>query len=818
VTPSQQKVRVWLLVVLTGVVVGVGAVVYVLQLRQERQRVAIGEGRLKVKAYVMETLRQEQAAMADLAQAHRGALSRDAAALLAQADYLVAMEPRASWTPGSTRAPTAFQQIMANFQRLKMGSPAEFPQAEPFLRAYYDPIDGAIRPYGVCVPEAYSPETPHPLVVAVAEQPGEVAWDSLRAPYYRGAVSVKLAVPLGRESYDPAHAVMSALSEVVEIYNVDPSRVYLIGHGTGADACWYVATHYPHRFAALIAVGGPASLAPDSTGVPLQSAAGLARFVRMMASPGTLVENLTHCRVIAADLKPLAGSAQGRETAGDRLREAGGDFETLAFPQAGASGLPEWVEQYALAKAFGAPPGEVPSAFTYRTEHVRYGRAWWVDVSVLERPLEVATVEATLEDGVARLSTRNVAALAVLPDRTPGPLTRVQMDGMSFPATGTTDMLRFHRDGSRWAPGPCAAPCKRDGLAGPLGDVLRAPFAVVYGTAEATPGVASSRREAEAFAADWERVHAQRPRLLADSEVGPGETRRLNLLLFGSPAANTVTARVAESLPVDLTENAVAIGDRRYSGQGIGLLMCYPNPLDPSRMVALVAGTVPSAQFQAWNRLSLWPSAATYAQRRWFDFAVFDHLTAGLDSAVAVGFFGANWELPGEGAGLVWERDEAAAEGMVPQGTPALTSAVEAETVAVTLSDVEPMQVDQPAGAVGFDRSFLGRPIVLGEDYFDTGLGVAPPSHVCFALDGRFTSFRALVGCNGPKRRPEQAVFEVLGDGRTLASVRASPEAGATPVDADVDGVHVLELRCVLASGRPGPDADCAWATPIVCR
>ncbi len=94
-----------MLVALTTVVVGFGAVVYAVRLSENRRRIAHSATRLKVKAYLMEALREEQAAMADLAQARRGVLSRDAAALLAQADYLVAMDPRTSWTPGSIRTP-----------------------------------------------------------------------------------------------------------------------------------------------------------------------------------------------------------------------------------------------------------------------------------------------------------------------------------------------------------------------------------------------------------------------------------------------------------------------------------------------------------------------------------------------------------------------------------------------------------------------------------------------------------------------------------------------------------------------------------------
>lgn len=52
-------------------------------------------------------------------------------------------------------------------------------------------------------------------------------------------------------------AILSALlDEVIEIYAVDPRRVYLTGLSMGGYGSWWLATAYPDRFAALVSVAG----------------------------------------------------------------------------------------------------------------------------------------------------------------------------------------------------------------------------------------------------------------------------------------------------------------------------------------------------------------------------------------------------------------------------------------------------------------------------------------------------------------------------------------------------------------------------------
>jgi predicted peptidase len=64
--------------------------------------------------------------------------------------------------------------------------------------------------------------------------------------------------------------VLEVLRLMKAAYNVDDSRIYLIGHSMGAIGTWALASKYPQTWAALVAFSGvgAASLADNMKAVP----------------------------------------------------------------------------------------------------------------------------------------------------------------------------------------------------------------------------------------------------------------------------------------------------------------------------------------------------------------------------------------------------------------------------------------------------------------------------------------------------------------------------------------------------------------------
>jgi predicted esterase len=149
-------------------------------------------------------------------------------------------------------------------------------------------LDGAneIMPYRVYVPKGYAPARPAPLVIALhglgANEDSFFDSYSQLPPQLAEKHGFLMAAPLGyradgfygstimgagdaasrrRVEYSEKD-VLEVLARMKAAYNVDESRIYLIGHSMGAIGTWALAAKYPQIWAALVpfsGVGNPAS-------------------------------------------------------------------------------------------------------------------------------------------------------------------------------------------------------------------------------------------------------------------------------------------------------------------------------------------------------------------------------------------------------------------------------------------------------------------------------------------------------------------------------------------------------------------------------
>ena len=140
-----------------------------------------------------------------------------------------------------------------------------------------------IMPYRVLVPASYSARTATPLVIALhglgANEDSFFDGYGRVAPKLAEQHGFLMAAPLGfrvdgfygsrmMAGADPAAAERAEYSErdVLEVirrmradYNVDASRIYLIGHSMGAIGTWALGAKYPEMWAALAPFSGVAA-------------------------------------------------------------------------------------------------------------------------------------------------------------------------------------------------------------------------------------------------------------------------------------------------------------------------------------------------------------------------------------------------------------------------------------------------------------------------------------------------------------------------------------------------------------------------------
>ena len=135
-----------------------------------------------------------------------------------------------------------------------------------FRKAYRSGVDQTLQPYRLFIPEAYSASKPNALIVALHGMGGDE--NSMFEVYGAGALKREaerlgfvVACPKGRDTASmyrgPAEQdVMDVLAEVRRDYNIDASRIFLMGHSMGGYGTWSVAMSHPDVFAALGPISG----------------------------------------------------------------------------------------------------------------------------------------------------------------------------------------------------------------------------------------------------------------------------------------------------------------------------------------------------------------------------------------------------------------------------------------------------------------------------------------------------------------------------------------------------------------------------------
>lgn len=137
-----------------------------------------------------------------------------------------------------------------------------------FRKAYLSTVDHTLQPYRILVPETYNGRTPSPLVVALHGMGGDEnsIFDAYNGAFKPAAEKVGfIAVcPKGRDTASMYRGsaeqdVMDVLAEVRRDYNIDPNRIYLMGHSMGGYGTWSIAMAHPDVFAALGPISGGGS-------------------------------------------------------------------------------------------------------------------------------------------------------------------------------------------------------------------------------------------------------------------------------------------------------------------------------------------------------------------------------------------------------------------------------------------------------------------------------------------------------------------------------------------------------------------------------
>jgi hypothetical protein len=495
---------------------------------------------------------------------------------------------------------------------------ADWPrQLGPVVRGYVSRIDGSVQPYGVVVPENYSPIGTGKFRLDVwfhgrGETLSEVNFlDQRRKSLGEFAPSDTIVLhPYGRYCNAFKFAgevdVFEAIEAVRHHYRIDDDRVSVRGFSMGGAACWQFAVHYPGLWFAANPGAGFA-----------ETRRFLETFQRETLNPPWYEEKLWHlydCTDYAANLAQcptvaysgeLDAQKQAADVMAEALRKEGMDLVHVIGPKTRHAYHPSAKVEVERRMARLAEVGRerVPREVHFTTYTLKYNRSNWVTIDRLGEHWKKARVDAAIKpDGSVEVKTENVEALTLefpsgyAPFPVGSPV-RLTIDGEAVgsprPRSDRSWSASAVRNGT-WQPGPDGSEglSKRHDLQGPIDDAFMDSFVVVRPTGKSPRAKFQAWADAEMARAleHWRRHFRGEARVVDDTKVSDADVASSNLVLWGDPESNALLKTLAGRLPIAWDAKSIRAGDRSFDSETHALTLIYPNPLNPGRYLVLNSG------------------------------------------------------------------------------------------------------------------------------------------------------------------------------------------------------------------------------------
>jgi len=694
-----------------------------------------------------------------------------------------------------------------------------------FLRGYYSDIDGSVQGYAIYVPETYDLQDPFPMVINLhGYDPSFSGWKDnpflpAFTPHMTEHARYIVVSPFGRSNtfYQNLgeNDVLNVLREVRRLYSIDENRIYLTGGSMGGAGTWHIGLHYPHLFAAIAPIMGPTELgfwmSPDPDRMT-----EIRKFILAKNSAVSVAENAHHLPMycnhgVLDDIVPVEQSRQMVK----RIRDLGYDIKYIEHPEAMHGGFDPEMD-HAIYDWFETFRKDLfPKRVVFKTADLRHGGAYWVNIERFIDLLKFATIDVEITGpNSVNVKTDNVNQFRLrFPEELfdhEKPVTITVNDQICYEnfipgdkALTLSAHLSETESVETWGVEDTSrepALGKRPGLGGPILDAMNSGFLLIYGSIGSETETAVNREEAEIYSRQWSSWQHVPCRIKMDTRATAEDIQKYNVVLIGNPGSNAVFKRIQDDLPIQIQEEAIVLGNHRYSGEHVGLAMIYPNPLNQNRYVVVLSG-------------SSWKGTSGVMKRigSEFDYIIFDERTLGINllqgnisidgTSLLCGFFDQNWQISEK---YQWSGEDKMRDRILPRKIPQKHSPDPHDKMAY-LSDFVPAEVDLTTGLVEYDRNFWGLPFRAGGKKYEKGIGLFPHATLVYRLDGKWNTFSAILSADlnshsGLKKTEYEGgkiQFGIYGDGHELLVSRAM-DVRSKPQKINISVTGIKELKLVV--------------------
>ncbi|MBK5290207.1 MAG: dienelactone hydrolase family protein [Acidobacteriia bacterium] len=445
---------------------------------------------------------------------------------------------------------------------------AQTPQTGPQVLTFFSSVDDTDQPYAIYLPKGFDPTRKYPLVMSLhgagsnhrlnlrrvfgqGNLPGQPDAEATRSFPALPDVEFIVASPLARgtigyqgigerDTYD-------VLADVKKRFPIDEDRIYLTGLSMGGGGTVWLGLTRPDVWAAIAPVcaavpPGASELAPNALNLPVHLFHGEIDPVVPVASS----------RGLHKQLLELETAVQYTEYPGVRHNSWDNAYKDAAIFR--------WFSQHRRNR--------FPQRVRFATRTHDYRSAYWVAISMLI-PSTLAKIDARFTGpNQITIDTTSIVAFTLdltgHPSFVPGKPIHLIMDGGRYSSTGP--QMWWRRTENIWENGRAthSTSGKRPGAEGPIFRAISGRHIYVYGTADSPEPVELERRRKIAMeAADWTWSRF-RPyllfKVLADRDVREEDQEGADLVLFGTSATNSLIAKHARHMAIELNPGAADYG------------------------------------------------------------------------------------------------------------------------------------------------------------------------------------------------------------------------------------------------------------------
>jgi pimeloyl-ACP methyl ester carboxylesterase len=522
--------------------------------------------------------------------------------------------------------------------------PGQIYSPGPQVLTFLSDVDDSDQPYGLYLPKNFDSTKKYPLVISLhgawsnhrlnlkrvfgkGNQPGETDAEATRYfPPFR-EVDYIVASPYARGTMGyqgiAERDVYAVLADVKRRFSIDDDRVYLTGLSMGGGGTFWLGLTRPDLWAAIAPV---CAAAPKGS----EDLAGNALNVAV---------HLFH-----GDQDPAVPVEQSRKWH-KTLLNLGVNSEYVEYPGVRHNSWENAYKDGAIFDWFDKfRRNRYPERVRFATRAYKYDSAYWVRIDGLT-PGTLASIDArfTAKNRI-EVKTTDVDGFTLKleghPQFVKDQALIVTVDGKPAKLK-PRHVVSFAKAGEAWKEGlysPVAG-AKRPGLEGPISEAIASRHVYIYGTAGAGGDEElRARRDQAHRAGEWSTPQLKlllNFQVVADKDVGEKDLAGVNPVLFGTRETNTLLARYAGRLPLELNAGAADYG------------LVFVAPLD-GRYVVVSSGLpwwTGAAESQRGS-LRFLPPAYRVLQS-FPDFVLFKGT---LNNVIAEGRFDRDWKVPPDAA------------------------------------------------------------------------------------------------------------------------------------------------------------------------